>query len=388
MKDQSLKKNIILLIIAAALLAAALNIGYICTEIHTIIGLFMPLILGGILAFILNVPMKAFEKQLNKLNQKLKKPISSSKISSISLWLAILSLTLVIILVCVLAIPEIVSSLIGLYKEVEQRIPAVSDWMSNYISEEQINNLMNIEWLQQQFTTDKITSIITNISSGTLDIIGKVFGFITSAAGSIFSVSMSFIIAVYMLLSKKKIGIQTKKVLYAFCKQSIADKICHIAELINDTYAKFLSGQFIEAFVIAIMIFVSFTISGLPYASLVAVLAAVLSFIPYIGSLMACVIGAILILFISPWKAVLSIIVFQVVQFLEGQFIYPHVVGNSVGLPALYTLLAALLGGSLFGIVGIIFFIPFFAVIYTLLKEGSDARLAKKGITIDESDAK
>ncbi|MDD3241103.1 MAG: AI-2E family transporter, partial [Lachnospira sp.] len=197
---------------------------------------------------------------------------------------------------------------------------------------------------------------------------------------------MSFIIAIYMLLYKKKLGAQTRKVLYAYCNEKVADKLCHVGQLINDSYAKFLSGQFIEAFIIAILLFIAFTIFRLPYAALIAVLAAVLSFIPYIGSLSACVIGAILILFISPWQAILSVVVFQVVQFLEGQFIYPHVVGNSVGLPAFYTLLAALLGGSLFGIVGIIFFIPFFAVIYTLVKESSAARLAKKGIQHEKID--
>lgn len=387
MKDNTLKKNIILLVIGALLLAAALNINTIISGVFHIIGLIMPVIIGGIIAFVLNVPMKGYENLFRRLNKRTKFKISEKRIPSISLLLAIISVILVIILVCVLAIPEIIYSLIGLYEQTLKKIPEFTDFISQYISQEQLSELLDMSWLQEQLSNDKITSMIKSISSGTLDVMGKVLTFITATAGTVFSLFMSFVIAVYMLLYKNKLEIQTKKVIYAYCKKPVADKLCHVGQLVNDTYAKFLSGQFIEAFIVAILIFIAFTIAGLPYAPLVAVLAAVLSFIPYIGSFAACAIGALLILFISPWKAVLSVIIFQIVQFLEGQFIYPHVVGNSVGLPAFYTLLAALLGGNLFGIMGIIFFIPFFSVIYTLLGESSAAHLAKKGLVSDTEPA-
>lgn len=387
MKDNTLKKNIILLVIGALLLAAALNINAIISGVFHIIGLIMPVIIGGIIAFVLNVPMKGYENLFRRLNKRTKFKISEKRIPSISLLLAIISVILVIILVCVLAIPEIIYSLIGLYEQTLKKIPEFTDFISQYISQEQLSELLDMSWLQEQLSNDKITSMIKSISSGTLDVMGKVLTFITATAGTVFSLFMSFVIAVYMLLYKNKLEIQTKKVIYAYCKKPVADKLCHVGQLVNDTYAKFLSGQFIEAFIVAILIFIAFTIAGLPYAPLVAVLAAVLSFIPYIGSFAACAIGALLILFISPWKAVLSVIIFQIVQFLEGQFIYPHVVGNSVGLPAFYTLLAALLGGNLFGIMGIIFFIPFFSVIYTLLGESSAALLAKKGLVSDTKPA-
>lgn len=380
MKENTLKKNIILLVIGALLLAAALNINAIISGVFHIIGLITPVIIGGVIAFVLNVPMKGYEKLFHRLNKHTKFKIPEKRIPFISLFLAIISVILVIILVCVLAIPEIIYSLIGLYEQTLEMIPEFTDFISQYISQEQLSELLDMSWLQEQFSNDKITSMIKSISSGTLDVMGKVLTFITATAGTVFSLFMSFVIAVYMLLYKNKLEVQTKKVIYAYCKKSVADKLCHVGQLVNDTYAKFLSGQFIEAFIVAILIFIAFTIVRLPYAPLVAVLAAVLSFIPYIGSFAACAIGALLILFISPWKAVLSIIVFQLVQFLEGQFIYPHVVGNSVGLPAFYTLLAALLGGNLFGIVGIVFFIPFFSVIYTLLGESSASRLAKKNL--------
>lgn len=125
--------------------------------------------------------------------------------------------------------------------------------------------------------------------------------------------------------------------------------------------------------------FVSFSIFRLPYAGLVAVLTAVCAFIPYIGAFVSCVTGALLTLIYDPSKVILCVIVYSVVQFIENQFIYPHVVGNSVGLSALWTLLAALIGGKLFGLVGILFFIPLTAVIITLVEESTDKRIAKKG---------
>lgn len=382
MKDQSLKKNVILLIIASVLLAIALNINAVWNTLSHLLGLIMPLIISGIIAFILNVPMKRFENLFAKINSKSKKKLSGKYINLLSLWLSVICVVLVLILVCVLAIPEIISSLVGLYKQVEQMIPEISAFISKHINEDWTSYILNIEWLQEQLNSENISNLINSFSNGIFDIIGTVFTFASSAAGSLVSIGMSFIISCYILLNKQKIGLQSKKLLYAYCNKSIADKACYLGNLINQTYANFLSGQFVEAFVIAILIFITFTIAGLPYASLIAVLAGVLSFIPYIGSLFACIIGALLILLISPWKALLSIIVYQVVQFLEGQFIYPYVVGSSVGLPPVYTLLAALLGASLFGIIGIIFFIPLFSVVYTILKDCSNARLKKKGIEI------
>ena len=137
----------------------------------------------------------------------------------------------------------------------------------------------------------------------------------------------------------------------------------------------FFSGQCIEAVILGLLIFIAFTVFRLPYANLIAVLTAILSFIPYIGAFASCFIGALLIVMVDPWKGLLSIVVYQVVQFIENQFIYPRVVGKSVGLSPLYTLVAAMIGGKLFGIIGIIFFIPLTAVIIELVKEDACRRI-------------
>ena len=212
--------------------------------------------------------------------------------------------------------------------------------------------------------------------------LGKVVDATTSAFGVAMNVMMGFIIAIYVLLSKVSLTRQCKKMIYAHLSKNHADKICYISSLVNETYSKFFSGQCIEAVILGLLIFIAFTVFRLPYANLIAVLTAILSFIPYIGAFASCFIGALLIVMVDPWKGLLSIVVYQVVQFIENQFIYPRVVGGSVGLAPLWTLSAALIGGNLFGAIGMIFAIPVTAVLYVLLKDDANRRLQRKKLDI------
>ncbi|MBR6555246.1 MAG: AI-2E family transporter, partial [Clostridia bacterium] len=154
--------------------------------------------------------------------------------------------------------------------------------------------------------------------------------------------------------------------------------------LVNRTFFKFLTGQCVDSLLLGVMLFIAFSLFGIPYASVVAVTTAVFSFIPYVGAFLACAVSILLILMVNPVKALVGLIVFLTVQFCEGQFLYPRVVGNSVGLSPLWTLVAALVGGELLGILGMIFFIPVGAVIYHLLRERADAALKKKAATQPE----
>lgn len=380
--ENSMKQTVRVMVIGAILLAIALNIGKIGNMIGYALGLIMPVVIGAGIAFVMNVPMRGFEKLFRRLSSKTKRGISEKKITLISMWLTVICLFLVIVLVITKVVPEIVNSLISLYKVIEDAIPEMIDFLEKNIDPKWVD----VEWISEKmteiFTETNISKMIIKLSNGAYDVLGMVFTVATTTLGTLMSIGISFIVALYMLLSKKKLALQIRKLLYAFLKKPIADKACHVGQLINDTYAKFLSGQCVEAFIIAILLFIVFTLCRLPYASLIGVLAGVLSFIPYIGSWAACAIGALLILIIDPWKALLSVIVYQIVQFLEGQLIYPRVVGSSVGLPPLYTLLAALLGGKLFGIVGVIFFIPLVAVVYVLVKEATNKRLKEKEMEV------
>ena len=212
--------------------------------------------------------------------------------------------------------------------------------------------------------------------------LGSIATSVFAAARSTVSVMSScvfaFVIAVYVLASKRTLGRQANRVMDAHLSPRHVSRIRHVASLATDTYSKFLSGQCLEACILGTLIFIAFSIVRLPYAGLIGFLTALFAFVPYVGAFASCAIGAFLTLLASPEHAVLCVIVYLAVQFVENQFIYPHVVGSSVGLSALWTLIAALVGGKLFGIVGIVFFIPIVAVLYELFRQWTNARLAAR----------
>ena len=174
-----------------------------------------------------------------------------------------------------------------------------------------------------------------------------------------------------------------KKLIFAYLKEKHANRFLQICALTYRTFSNFLTGQCLEAVILGMMFFVSMTILRFPFAVLVGVLIAFTALIPIFGAFIGCVVGVFLILTVSPSQAAAFIVLFIVLQQIEGNLIYPKVVGGSIGLPAIWVLVAVTLGGSLFGIVGMLVFIPIVSVVYTLLKEDVNKRLIEKDITIE-----
>ena len=368
--DKKLKHNFLLVAFGVALYAILMNIGAVYNLLGNILKLILPVVIGFVLAFILNVPMKGFEKLFFKLSEKLKKEPKKKLISIISLCLTLICVIFVIAIIATMLIPELVSSIESLYKLIVKKAPEWIEMLKSY----DIDTTKISEWLSS-LNFETLIGKITN-SAGT--IITSVVGFASSAVSGVSQFLISIIIAIYILLSKDKLSSQIKILMDAHLKKKTADKIYHICGLINDTYSKFLSGQCIEACILGVLIFISFSIFRIPYASLIGVLTAVCAFVPYIGAFASCFVGAFLILLVNPSQVVICVIVYLVVQFIENQFIYPNVVGTSVGLSPLWTLIAVLIGGSLMGLFGMIFFIPLCAVLLTLLKEHTNRVIEKK----------
>ena len=169
-------------------------------------------------------------------------------------------------------------------------------------------------------------------------------------------------------MAKETLACQGKQILYALFRQSGAEKILYVCSLSNKTFSRFISGQCLDACILGIMFFIAMTIAGLPYAMLISVLIAFTALIPMVGAFIGCVIGALLILMVSPLKALIFVIMFLVLQQLEGNLVYPHVVGNSVGLPSIWVLVAITIGGNLMGVIGMILFIPLCSVLYAIFR--------------------
>lgn len=348
-----IKKDWAMLIgLAALALLGVLNFSAILTWVSEFMGMMFPLILGMILAFVLNVPMKRIEQGLEKMNfpQKLRR--SASIVSIIVILLLIISLLIWIIA------PMIARTVSQLGSSVNHLLLAVEDFAQH-------SNLMQSSEMSQ--LTDALSQ--SNIVSSVITFLGGFTTNITGLFSNVFSVIMGIFFMINILASKEMLARLTLRILNVVLPEDKIKHITYVGEVIVDTYDRFLISQIIEAGNVGLMIFVAYSLVGLPYAGLVGVLAGVFSFIPYVGPFMACGIGMLFIFTESPIQALISLVVFMIVQIVEGNVVYPRVVGGSVGLPTVLTLAAALIGGNLFGLLGMIFFIPIFAVIYRLVKE-------------------
>lgn len=368
-----MRREMLLITFAVALFAALMNLEAVVGFLGAAINLISPVVLGSLVAFILNVPMRGFEKHITAFLGK-KAAGREQLIRVASLLLTLLSLVLVIALVLGLVLPELIRSITSLYELILDRLP---DWIA-------ILNSYDIDtsWITKKVAELDVQSLLGKLSSSAGSMLSSVADIAATTVSGVANATFSAIVAIYMLLSKQDLRRQCRKLLYAHLQEETADELCSVMRLIRDTYAKFLSGQCVEALILGCLICLSFSVMGLPYAALIAVLTSVCALIPYVGAFVSFSMGTLLTLLADPSHVLLCVVVYLVVQFIENQFIYPHVVGGSVGLSPLWTLVGALIGGKLMGVLGIIFFIPMVAVLHTLLGEDTNRRLHRKNLQI------
>ncbi|MDO4663608.1 MAG: AI-2E family transporter [Erysipelotrichaceae bacterium] len=361
------KSPLFLITFGVLLFAAVMNLPMVLQFLQSVLSLVFPVVIGLLFAFVLNVPMRGFERLLKNLAVKMNKEISDQLLQKASLLLTLICIILVITIAWTMLIPALITSVKSISPLIRERWP---EWLA-ILSSHEIDTSMITDW---------VNGIdFESLAGNAKHILGSAFSAASSTISLIMSGVFGMIIAIYVLSSKKILSRQSKKVVYANLKEETARRICEVAILVRDTFAKFLSGQCVEAIILGVLIFVSFSIFQIPYAGLIGFLTSLFAFIPYVGAFASCAIGVFLSLLVDPSKAVLCLVVYMVVQFVENQFIYPHVVGNSVGLMPIWTLIAALIGGKLFGVVGIIFAIPLTATLYVLIREDTNRKLAIKG---------
>ena len=350
--EKNFKQQLILIAVAAASLFFVLNIRYLYAGVNTFLGMLSPIVLGLLMAFIFNVPMKHMEKQL----EKVKVPKSFRR------GIAILGVLFIFIAIMVAISWIIVPTLANTVVQLGESF--------NYLMDFCVNWIQTSGWLQAT-DVERITGFInqSNIVSSVVSLLGGFTSNITGIFSNVFTILMAVFLMLNILGSKEQLQYLINRLLKVILPENRYELLQYIGKVTLDTYDKFLMGQLIEAMIIGSLVFVTYSVFQLPYAAITGVLAGVLSFIPYIGPFSACMLGAIFIFTVSPIQALISIGVFYGLQLIEGNFIYPRVVGNSIGLPTVLTLAAALIGGNLFGILGLVFFTPFCAVLYHLVKE-------------------
>lgn len=377
LSNLSIKKIRELIVFTALLVVALWKFDVVLDVLKTIGQIIFPFILGGAIVFVINVPMSFLEKKIfenvkkeNKAARKLARPVS--------LLLTIVLVVGVIALVMIGVIPQLTKTMGSLMINITDFIPQIKIWIRDFFHDNrEIMNLVD----QVQFNPDQaIRWGISLLGNGA----GNMMNTTVSAVGSVVSGLATFFIAFsfacYVLFQKEKLHVQVRKVLFAFLPKQKADAFLKVCSLTYRTFANFLTGQCLEAVILGCMFVVTLSILRMPYALLIGVLIAFTALIPIFGAFIGCAVGSFLIFMVSPKQAIIFIIVFLVLQQIEGNLIYPHVVGESVGLPSIWVLAAVTIGGNLMGIVGMLVFIPLLSVVYTIFRKVVYQRLKKRHI--------
>ena len=377
LSKMSIKKIRELIVFTALLVVALWKFDVVLGVLKTIWDIIFPFVLGGTIAFLTNVPMSFLEKKIfekvkkkNKIVRKLERPIS--------LILTIVLVVGVIALVMFGVIPQLTRTMGTLVTSINDFIPQMQSWIGEFFhNNQEIMNLVD----QIEFDPDQaIKWGISLLGNGA----GNMMNTTMSAVGSIVSGVATFFIAFsfacYILFQKEKLHIQIRKVFFAFLPRQKADTFLKVCSLTYRTFANFLAGQCLEAVILGSMFVVTLSILRMPYALLIGILIAFTALIPIFGAFIGCAVGSFLIFMVNPQQAILFVIVFLVLQQIEGNLIYPHVVGESVGLPSIWVLAAVTIGGNLMGIVGMLVFIPLLSVLYTIFREFVYLRLKKQNI--------
>lgn len=345
------------------------NIGTVTGALSKCLSLIMPLILGFVFALILNVPMSFFEKHLfskTKKNslKKLKRPLS--------FVISVLLIVAIVVGVVWLVIPELVDA-----------FKVIADGVINFIdtirgmSEEELaklpfgNQLLNIDW-------DKIKDSMQNwLKRESGSIVNSAVGTVSSLVGGIFDFFVAFVFSIYILFGKEKLKKQASRLIRVWLPKGFGEWFIHASNVASTNFRNFVSGQSLEAVILGTLCMIGMLILRIPYAPMVGALIGVTALIPVVGAFIGAAVGAFVILTVNPFKALVFLIFLVILQQLEGNIIYPRVMGSRVNLPGMWILAAVTIGGGIAGPVGMLISVPVASTVYVLIREATENREKK-----------
>ena len=358
-RDRSFRQTMLLIAFGVVLFAAVTHLQDLWQGIQGFFGLLSPILLGGGFALILNVPMRGFERLFARLDRQGR--MKEGARTALSLVLTILIMPLILFVIFQFVLPQFFAAINGVIALVRANTGVISEFAAKV-------------GLDPDIVNQKVTEILQWVSQNLGSLAGTAVSTIASVVGSVASAFMSLMLAIYLLANKTRVKRQFYAMLYAFAPRRAADEVRRVGRMFIRTFSIFLSRQCLEACILGCILFLGMVIFGVPYAVSLACLTAVLALIPFIGAYMSFFIGFTMIVMADPSKAIIFAVWFILAQQVEGNVIYPHIVGGSVGLPAYVTLMGVFLGGALAGIPGMVLMIPVVSVIYQLLKEAVAVR--------------
>lgn len=350
----------------------------VASFLGTVVSAAMPIIIGLAIAYVLNILMSFYERHyFTKLSNK--KFISKSR-RVICLIGAILTLVGIIALVIYLVVPELVSCVKFLVAEIPPMIENFlkTHWVKGIIPEETLSKLTSINWMEY------VTQIIQKISSGLGDAVSVVASAVSSFVSGVATAFIAIIFSIYLLHGKDKLQIRGLRVINRYIPEKISNKLMYVLSVLNDCFHRYIVGQCTEAVILGLLCAIGMMIFRFPYAGMIGTLIGFTALIPIAGAYIGAAVGAIMMLTESPLKALLFILFIIVLQQIEGNLIYPKVVGSSLGLPAMWVLAAITIGGALLGIMGMLIGVPITAALYRLLKEDVNKDLNNENIQTED----
>lgn len=365
-----------LILFVAVILLLVIYSGSVWAGIGMMFSIASPFITGGAIAFVLNLPLRAIEnKILKKWNGKVAKKIKRP----ISMALSIVFIVAIIWFVIKTVVPTMQDTFVIL----GEQIPIFAKDVVESLEKMAVDNPELMKWVEdlQDIQIDwksLMSSVGGFLSAGMGSVLTSAVSVAGNIIGGVVNVFISFIFAIYILSQKEKLGNQANRIMAAFLPEKVCNTTKDVLHRLNKNFGSFISGQCLEAVILGCLFAIFMSIFRFPYVLLISVLIAFTSLIPVVGAFIGCAVGAFLILMGDPLQALWFIILFLIIQQIEGNLIYPYVVGNSVGLPSIWVLAAVTIGGSLFGVLGMLCFIPLVSTGYSLLRDSVNARNKKK----------
>lgn len=373
-----LRNGMILLVFAAVLVLVLMRFDQVWGAVLTVVGTVAPVFYGIVLAYILNVFVHFFEdvafKPLRNVKSKLWKRVRRP----LAVALAYLLVALVLVSIIAFIIPGLIESMGILADTVQQTVPGYVTGAMNWLNEfAQENDLTFIQDFLRNFNW---SNVLSSASAVLRDFLSSLVGVTINVASGVFAAVMGFIFSVYMLMGKEKLLRGVKSTLLAFLPRPTAQKIGQIATLTNRMFFNFIRGQLLECVILGSLCYVGMSILQLDYALLISSVVTLGALIPILGAYIGAAVGVLILLLVHPIDALIFLIFLLILQQVEGNMIYPRVVGSSIGLPPLWTLFAVVFWGGVLGIPGILFGTPATAVIYRLLRTSVRSRLRQRNI--------
>lgn len=344
-----------------------------------LVGVLSPFVLGAAIAFIMNVPMRALERQLMFIRKDGLRRTASIILTFVLIILVIAGVIWLLIPQITETIQSLIPKLTDFFQRMERLVlafleenPELLQWVSS------TTGLQSLDWsgLIQKAVT-MLKNSVSLIATGAFSAVGGV----TSA---IVDIVIGLVFSLYCLARKEILARQGRRILYAFLPERFCDESIRVMRLTNSTFSNFISGQCLEALILGCLFAVAMAILKLPFIPLISVLIAITALVPIVGAFVGCILGTFFILVNDPFQALIFVAMFLVLQQIEGNLIYPKVVGTSIGLPGMWVLVAVTIGGDLMGIAGMLVMIPISSVLYTLLREFTTKRVEARQIDPDK----